>query len=493
VNRVQNIKQSKQKNSTLRSVWIKSIKQSKIKSSILRTVQVNVSKLSKSITKGIKVVFIQKAGEIGTTFYRLISVARVQTVRLSKLTSKKIRPVLINIAKNNKVASKSIKAVQVNIIRINKVKITIFRVVKIQSIKWQKLTNKSVYTVQVQTIKLRKLISKSIHTVWIKTIHNNKQITKLKKLVQTNIAQITKQKIWNPRATEVQGIHQNKVKTVILLGLEVFTVSLKKSITKSLKTVYVQKAGEIGTTFYRIVAAVLIQTAQFSKSLTKNVQSNLIRTARLSKTKSTNITTTEVQNTRINKQKRWNAKADQVQNVEQTKQKKSTIRTVQVWVTEIIRGTIFLRAIKVTDISPFKFTKNVSKTPKAAQVVSATITRASTSNRRITSGITYTIGSYRTVTLYRQFKAVMINTFRANKGIHKDITASSTNTSIGARSSIPWKFLIQFVTKIISFNRQTIEKPGHALPDPDPWDPNMIDPSTPSADGLVYGNPDDDR
>jgi hypothetical protein len=87
----------------------------------------------------------------------------------------------------------------------------------------------------------------------------------------------------------------------------------------------------------------------------------------------------------------------------------------------------------------------------------------------------------------------MVNDLRTNKGIKKDITVSSTNISSILRASVPWKFLIQFVTKIVSSKSQTIEKPGHARPDPDFWDPNMIDSSTPGVDGLVYGNPDDDR
>jgi hypothetical protein len=97
------------------------------------------------------------------------------------------------------------------------------------------------------------------------------------------------------------------------------------------------------------------------------------------------------------------------------------------------------------------------------------------------------------VTKYRQIKAVLVNTFRTNKGIQKGIRASSTNISFFVKPPVLWKFLIQFVTKITSFKSQVIEKPGHALPDPDFWDPNMIDPSTPSTDGLIYGNPDDDR
>ena len=507
---VNTVRLVKQKNWVPKVVQIQTIKVSKLVSKIVKPVRINTIRLGKTITKNVRAVFVEKAGEIGRIFYRMISAAmvyiantgsgniqriivmvQVNAARINKQKNAILRTVQVRTARISKLKITSIKLLQTNIARINKIKTSTFRVVKIQSVKLVKSANKNIHTVQVQALKLRKSITKNVHTVWVNTVRNSKTVTKFKKLVQINIARINKQKNWIARSVFVQSIKQSKTKNAIVRGVKISSAFARKSVAKSVKSVYVQKSGELGRIFYRIIATTFIQSTKLSKSLVKSIKSNLIRSTRLSKTKSTNITTTEVQNARINKQKRWNAKVDRVQSVKFTKTKSAILKVVEIFANRLSKQKN--TTIKSTAVSSMRLKKKASKSTQAAQIVSATVTRATNRDRRITSGLTYTIASSRSVTRYRQFKAVMVNALRTNKGIKKDITVSSTNISSILRASVPWKFLIQFVTKIVSSKSQTIEKPGHARPDPDFWDPNMIDSSTPGVDGLVYGNPDDDR
>jgi hypothetical protein len=313
----------------------------------------------------------------------------------------------------------------------------------------------------------------TILTTQINIVKNNKQVTKLAKTAQ------------------IQNSKLNKQKDTLLRVVKIFSNFDRKLIAKSIKSGYIQKAGEIGTTFYRIVDAVLIRTTnRLSKSLAKIIKSNLVQSSRINKAKTTNITLNEIRSTRLNKQKQWDPKADQIQGSELIKAKFAILRIVKVFTDRLQKQKN--TNIKSTSIFPISLTKKASKHSKVTQIVEATVTRASTRRRGVTSGITYTIASSRIATLHRQFKAVMANTFGINKEIKKDIKTSNINISYIVRDNIAWKFIVQFVTKIVSFKDQIILKSGYAIPDPDSLDPNMVDSSTPSVQGLIYGNSDDD-
>ena len=276
----------------------------------------------------------------------------------------------------------------------------------------------------------------------------------------------------------------------LMKSTQVQISKINKSIIKNIKSVYTQKVRDRERTFFRLIDIALIRTTRTSKALSKNVRSNFINSNKLNKTKATNIKANEIQSNRVNKQKGWFPKAENIQGINLIKAKYAILKVVEILTNRLSKQKNTI--IRANIISSIKFNKKASKTPKAAQVVSATITRAATRRRGITSGITYTIASTRIQTILRQVKAVAINTFRFNKGTKKNISVSTINTLFVTRNNIAWKFLLKVVTKIVSFKAQTIEIPGYALPDPDPRDPNMLDSSTPSVEGTIYGNPDDD-
>ncbi len=295
-----------------------------------------------------------------------------------------------------------------------------------------------------------------------------------------------------PRVANI-NIGEMKDKKSLVRLIEVVQIQISKfnkSIIKNIKSIYIQKVRDRERTFFRLIDIALIRTTRTSKALSKNVRSNFINSNRLNKVKITTIKANEIQSNRINKQKRWFPEAESIQRINITKIKHVILRTVKILANKLSKQKN--TTIRANTISSIKFNKKASKNPIATQVVSATITRAATRRRGITSGITYTIASTRVQTLFRQFKAVAVNIVRPNKGIKKNISASTINTLFLISNNIAWKFLLKIVTKIVSFKAQTIEIPGYALPDPDPRDPNMLDSSTPSVEGTIYGNPDDD-
>lgn len=321
-----------------------------------------------------------------------------------------------------------------------------------------------------------KSISKKLHTLLIRTSLLVRLITRGRTARVTNTNTITSQEI------------KHLLRFIKTVQTQISKIN--KLLTKNTKTISIRKAGEIGTTFFRIIDVPLIRTIKTSKSLVKNIKSIFISSNRINKFKTTTIKVDSIQNSRVNKQKQWNPKVDNIQGIKLIKTKIATFRAVIVLINRLNKQKT--TNIKSSNIFPIKFNKKASKGTTAAQVVSATITRASTRKRGVTSGITYTIGSTRTQTLHRQAVAVLVKAFRPNKSISKNIKASNINTLFLTRDNIAWKFILKVVTKITSFKAQTINKLGYAIPDPDPINPNMLDSSEPSVQGLIYGNPDDD-
>ncbi len=313
-----------------------------------------------------------------------------------------------------------------------------------------------------------------------------------------------------PRTTNINISTTKNTKSLnrFMKTVQIQTSKLKKAIRKSIKFTFIQKVRDRERTFFRRIDIASINTTKISKALFKIVRSNLINSNRINKTKTTNIKANkinsnkinkqkqwypkidEINSNRINKQKQWYPKIDNIQRISFTKTKYVILRAVKVLMARLPKQKN--TTIKINTIFSTKFNKKAFKKPIATQVVSATITRATSRRRGITSGITYTIGSTRIQTLHRKAIAIITNAFRPNKSIKKSISASNTNILSVARGNIPWKFIFKIITKIVSFKDQTIEIPGYAIPDPDLRDPNMLDSSTPSVEGTIYGNPDDD-
>ena len=321
-----------------------------------------------------------------------------------------------------------------------------------------------------------KSLSKSLHILLIRTSLLVRLITRGRTARVTNTNTITSQEI------------KHLLRFIKTVQIQISKIN--KSISKSTKTVSVRKAGEIGTTFFRIIDVPLIRTIKTSKSLSKIINSVFIGSNRINKTKTTTIKVDSIQNSRVNKQKQWNPKVDNIQGIKLIKTKIATFRAVAVLIVNRLNKQKTTN-IKASNIFPIRLNKKASKKTAATQIVSATITKAP--SKKITSGITYTIGSTRIQTLHRQAVAVLVKTFRPNKNVSKNIKASNISTLFLTRDNIAWKFILKVVTKIVSAKTQIIGKSGYALPEPDPQNPNMLDTSTPSVEGIIYGNSDDDR
>jgi len=330
----------------------------------------------------------------------------------------------------------------------------------------------------------------------------------------------------NIRTTIIQAIKSNKAKNTVLKSLQISSTFIKKAVSKSARTAYIQKAGEIGETLYRIIAVAAIWSVKQSKLASKNTKTALIQAIKTSKTKTTNIRSTQISPAkfsriapaiitavnvfigRLNKAKTTNIKIIKIQDINIKKLKSTTLRLTQVLSTKIKKtklsnlksvqiqttktNKIKKTILKTVNILTFRTKKNKQTTIKPTQILTVTVTRGTHRRRGVTSNITYTIANTRRKTLYRQTKAVVINTLHLNKKIAKKVKPSQTNTSL-FDGTTKWEFLVQFVTKIVSFNRQTIKRPNYGRPDPDNWDPNMVDNSTPGVEGLVDNGLDEDN
>ena len=267
-----------------------------------------------------------------------------------------------------------------------------------------------------------------------------------------------------PRTTNINISTTKNTKSLnrFMKTVQIQTSKLKKAIRKSIKFTFIQKVRDRERTFFRRIDIASINTTKISKALFKIVRSNLINSNRINKTKTTNIKANkinsnkinkqkqwypkidEINSNRINKQKQWYPKIDNIQRISFTKTKYVILRAVKVLMARLPKQKN--TTIKINTIFSTKFNKKAFKKPIATQVVSATITRATSRRRGITSGITYTIGSTRIQTLHRKAIAIITNAFRPNKSIKKSISASNTNILSVARGNIPWKFIFKIIT-----------------------------------------------
>ena len=424
--------------------------------------------------------------------------------------------------------NRSVTTNQIQITKLTKLKSSFLKAVETQVIFLKKLVGKKDLTpVNINTVKNTKFITKSTKIVVINSFRLIKQKTISFKFVLINVANTRKQKQSNLKATEVNATSIRKTKNAVLRIVQGSSTFLKKSISKSSRVVYVQKAGEIGETLYRLISVVVVGGIKKSKSVSKGIKTNLVQNIRTNKSKITSIKFTQIQIfhiskfyptvvkvlntfiTKINKRKAVNFRVLNVQNFKINKLKSTIIRSTRILTTRLkkskstkikstqiqISKTAKLKKtlIKATNILTLRIKKQKNTTIKPTQMVSATVTKATHRRRGSTANITYTIASTRKQTLYRKLKATTVNTLGLNKGIKKHTKVSNTNISLISREKVFWEFLVQIVTKITSFNRQIIKKPYYGRPDPDNWDPNMVDTSTPGVEGLVDNGLDEDN
>ncbi len=389
---------------------------------------------------------------------------------------------------------------------------------------------RAITILSIFTSKSLKNIFKNLHTILIRASLLTRLITRGRAV----------------RANATNAIISREMKHIsqFMKTVQIQISKINKLTLKYVTTIFVQKAGEIGTTFLRLINVPVVYTVRFSKILFKNVLSVLISNNRINKTKITNTKVNTIYNNRLNKQKQWYPKTNTVQISRFVKIKTTTIEIIKILTNRLNKQKN--TNIKSSVIFPIRFNKKALKQSTTSQIVSATVTRAVSRRRGITSGITYTIASNRAATYLRQLKAITINilklnkgiiknlyittintlrlnkgivknlyiatinlakfnknaikdikittinSLKSNKGIIKNLYTSTINTLFVTRDNIVWKFILKVVTKIVSFKSQGINKSGYAIPDPDPINPNMIDSSTPSVQGLIYGNPDDD-
>ena len=424
---------------------------------------------------------------------------------------------------SSKITKSRIKAiyniVQTNIIRFNKQKQSNLKAINIQSTKFRKSLNKNIKTIATNTIKVIKQKTTNIKFTLVNTANIRKTKNTNIKVNKINSNRINKQKQSNFKAVGIQSTKFNKVKNTILRGIQVTSTTLKKSVSKSSRAIYTQKAGEIGETLYRLITVAAIWGIKKSKSVSKGIKTNLVQNVHTNKSKSSKIQFTQIRISslfrfklalinivnvlvaNIKKKKTTNVHILRIQNLSIKKIKSTIIRSIKILGSkftktksshikstqiQISRTTKFKNTIiKAISILTLRNKKQKNTKIRSTQIVSATVTKATHRRRGSTANITYTIANTRRQTLYRKFKATAVNTLSINKGINKKAKVSNTNVSLISKEHIFWEFLVQLVTKITPFNRQTIQKPNYGRPDPDNWDPNMVDTSTPGVEGLV--------
>ena len=299
----------------------------------------------------------------------------------------------------------------------------------------------------------------------------------------------------------------NKSKISIIRTVLINTNRNNKSKISLLRTVQSNLVYKLSYNFFHLISINILQSRLISQSKVKNSVIRTLQTLlyRQSKEKISNIKVVDISNVRQIKQKDSNLlitnvfstrllkskntllKIIDIFSASTSKKKNTTVKTIQInnsktsKIKEIVMEVILLFSTKIN--------KSRTSNLKATQVVSATVIKAP--SKKITSGITYTIGMSKGATLYRQFKAISIRALSNPKIINKNTIASSINSQSLSYYKI-WRFVLYVITKITSFNQQLINRPNYGIPAPDVRDPNMLDTSNPGVEGLVDGEPEDD-
>lgn len=327
-------------------------------------------------------------------------------------------------------------------------------------------------------------------------------------LSQINVYKINKEKLSLIRIIHILNNRINKRKVTLLKVINISTIFIKKLKSTNIRFIWTN-LNKFESKFVIFKFISFLQTGLINQIKKKNSSIKIVEITgiKLPKQKESIFRILETFSPNQTKQKRSILKANQIENVKTSKIKYTILNIVKISIGGVnkLKNTIILlihfnivtRTKLVDKLSKVNLVNSIStlrnqhlkRAPKATQTVSATVIKAS--SKKITSGITYTIGTSRRVTYVRQAKAVIIKLLNNSKSIQKKTIASSINTQSLTYYKI-WRFVFQIVTKIISFNRQFITKPNYGVPNPDVRDPNMIDNSTPGAEGTIAGGLDDD-
>ena len=508
-------KLTKQPNKIVKIVQIDSIKDAKSVGKNTKTTQVDNITLSKNVGKSAKVVQVNS-----TITKRIVSHIRKLTI------------VLVSTVKNNKSLAKLVKTTEVNTSRISKTKNTDVRITEIQNSKVNKTINKLVKSTFIESTLISKSKRAILRALGVFIVKSNKELVKNIKAAEVSTNKFSKFKSTNIKAIRTLTSRINKVKSTSIKSTQIFSdfivkgnnvynkiinvvqvglSRLTKSKISSIKVVSnpVTRINKIKSTAFKGIQISTIKQVKQKSTLFRATQiniSNMFRSGNITRL----ITVVQIRLSKLNKQKNSNIKVTEINSVRQTKQKTSILRAVQTWIAGEYRKDYIVRVVKALAASPVRLVKSVSKSSRvsftniiqivrprnfnrtntAAQIVSASVTRATSRKRNITSGITYTIGTSRTITLLRQIKATALMLINNRKLIQKNTSILNINIGNIIHNKV-WKYLIQIITKITSFNSQIIQRPNYGRPDPDNWDPNMTDTSSPGVEGLVDTEPED--